>query len=85
MEVGLDHLRFSGEASPESFVLGCNSYGTGIEVALPRHDASDGKEGGGSESKLVRSQKSCNDDIARKLEPSIHTQTDSIAQAGFQQ
>ncbi len=76
-EVGDDHFGFAGESGAELFVLRGDSDGASIEMALARHDATDGEERGGAKAEFVGAKNGGQDDIAGEFQASVHAERET--------
>src|SRR5512137_879799 len=81
IEVGDDHLGFALKPETQFFVLGGDSHGTSVEMALARHDATDGEERGGAKTEFVGAENGGEDDIAGEFQASVHAERESRTEA----
>jgi hypothetical protein len=56
-EIRHHHLRLALEASAKFLILRCDSYRAGVEMTLPRHNASDCNQRRRAESKFIGAEK----------------------------
>ena len=64
-----------------SVALGRDPGGAGVEVALPRHVAADGHEGGRAEAELLGAEERSDDHVTAGLQAAVGPQRDPVAQA----
>src|SRR6267154_2457256 len=76
-EVGDHHLGLTLKSGAQLFVLGGDAHRASVEVALPRHDASDGEERSGAKSEFVRAKDSGEHDIACKFQAPVHAEREA--------
>jgi len=77
VEVRDHHLRFARKFGTQFFVLRRDSHRASIEMALPRHDASDRQQGRGAKAEFVRAENGGQNDIAREFQASVHAERES--------
>ena len=68
------------EKGAQSGVLRGHSHGTGVEVALPHHDAAQGNQGDGAEAELLRAQKRGDDHVPPGAQLPVHLHADAVPQ-----
>src|SRR6266403_433182 len=73
-EVRNYHFRLALKTRAQRFVLRGNADGASVQMALPGHDAADGEERSGAETKFVRAKNGGKHDIAREFQTSIHAE-----------
>src|SRR5208283_351916 len=76
-EESFHHLRTPRKTRPQLLILGCDSYGTSVEMTLPRHYAAHGQQRGGPETKFLGPEQSRHYHVAGKLQSAVHTQAHS--------
>src|SRR5260370_5742094 len=76
-EVGDDHLGLALKPGAQLFVLGGDSYRAGIEMALAGHDPPHGEERSGAKTEFVGAENSGKDDVAGKIQASVHAERES--------
>ncbi len=84
-EVGDNHLGLALKFGAELFVLGGDADRTGVEMALARHNTTDGEERGGAEAKFVGAENGGKDDIAGKFQPPVHAEREARTEASANQ
>src|SRR5712691_10731569 len=80
-EVRNHHLRFARESCAQLFVLGGDSHWASIEMALARHDASDGQQRGCAKAEFVRAENRSQHDVAREFQAPVHAERESGTEA----
>src|SRR5260370_3174694 len=80
-EVSDDHLGFALKPGAQLFVLGGDSHGASVEMALPSHDASDGEVRSGAKTKFVGAENRGKADVAGAFPASVHATRASKTQA----
>src|SRR6266704_1180792 len=73
-EVRDHHLRFARESCAQLFVLGGDSHWASVEMALARHDASDGQQRGCAKAEFVRAENRSQHDVAREFQAPVHAE-----------
>mmetsp|Transcript_9325 Transcript_9325/g.18389 ORF Transcript_9325/g.18389 Transcript_9325/m.18389 type:complete len:622 (-) Transcript_9325:3164-5029(-) len=68
-------LRLANKLGAELRVLGCDTDGTCVEVALTHHDASKSNKRGGTEATLLGTEKSGDDNITTSLHLTVSLET----------
>ena len=79
-EIGFKMLFFTLEPAHSFLVLGCNSYGAGVFVAVAAHNAAQAHQRCGAEAVLLRAQKSHEQHVSGCLQTSVHLYLDLGAQ-----
>ena len=76
-----DELGPATEAPAQFAVLGCDAYGTGVEMADAHHDAARDHQWGRRKAILLGAQKCCHDHVAARLQLPVGLHHDPVSQA----
>ncbi len=77
----VDHvIGLAGEALAELGILGGDTDGAGVEVALPHHDAAGRNQRRGRKAELVGTEKGTDDDVAAGPQAPVHLHGDAAAE-----
>src|SRR5882757_5660334 len=77
LEIRHYHLRLAVESQPQFLVLRRDPHRTSIQVALPRHHATNRQQRRRPKSKFIRPQNRRNQDVPRKFQTSVHAERES--------
>ena len=75
-----DVVGLAGEALAQLGILGCDSDGAGVEVALAQHDAALGDERRGGHPELLGAEQRADDHVAAGAHPAVDLHPDAVAQ-----
>ena len=73
-EVRHHHFRFALEPRAKHFILRGNADGAGIQMALPRHHASDRQQRRRAEAEFVGAQNCRENNVPGEFQASVHTE-----------
>ena len=80
-EICNDHLRLALEPRAEFLILRRDSHGASIQMALPRHHASNRQQRRCAEAEFIRAQNCREHDIPRKFQASVHAEREPRTKA----
>src|SRR5258708_35437237 len=75
-----EELRCASEFSAQVFALRSNARGAGIQMALPRHVATQCNQAGSAKAEFIGSQQRCDHDVAPVLQATIDAHSHAPAQ-----
>src|SRR5690348_3521277 len=85
LEIGHDHLGFSGKSGAQQLVLRRNAHWTRIQVTLPCHYTTHRQQRCGSKTELVRSEERGDHNIAAEFQPAIYAQSYALSKSSLYQ
>src|SRR5438270_189120 len=77
LEIGNRHFRLALEPRSEFLVLRSDSHWARVQMALPRHHASNGQQRRRAEAELIGSQNCRKHNVPRKFQASVHTEREA--------